>query len=171
MHILISSIVSGIIGTLAMIAVLYLPALFGRKPYDTLGVLGSMITRQDNVRSRIIGVILLFLGGIAFAFFYGFFVLMFVNGDFEVPEYIIGAGTPFEMNLFYVIFGFVGGFCHGVFISLISTFVVTDLHPVERYRSVFPLIVSYMIGHSVFGIVVMVLQSIMLHGTYNNPPV
>lgn len=144
---------SGLLATGVMILVLYLPTLWGGLHYDTLGGLGSMLLRRVDARARVVGAILLLLGGVAFAFFYGLFVQMFQGGPFPAPLYLIPGG-PTQINLFFPLFGLVAGFCHGIFIGIITTFVVVDYHPVPSYREVFPLLVSFIIGHTVYGVVV-----------------
>ena len=113
---------------------------------DTLGALGSTLLDRVNTGSRVLGTVLLLLGGVFFALFYGWYALMFIRGPFPAPPYLLFAGTPAEINLFFPLFGLVAGFCHGIFISLITTFVVTDHHPVESYRQVYPLVLSFIIG-------------------------
>ncbi len=158
-----SSIVSGFVATAVMIAFLYLPSFWGGVYYDTLGALGSMTLRRVDDRARVLGAVILFVGGVFFAAFYGAFVLMFMAGPFPPSNYVIfprvaGGG----INLFYPLLGLVGGLGHGVYMSLISTFILTDFHPVKEYRNEFPLILSFLIGHMVFGLVVMFFQAQLL---------
>lgn len=159
-----SSIVSGVLATAVMMVFLYLPAVWGGVYYDTLGAFGSILrgAREVDDRSRVIGAMLLFLGGIAFAAFYGAFVLMFMKGPFPPSPYVVFPRLGTEVNLFYPLLGLVGGLGHGIYMSLISTFILTDFHPVKAYRSEFPLILSYLIGHMVFGVVVMFFQHQLL---------
>ncbi len=153
-----SSILSGLIATAVMVVFLYLPRLWNGVYYDTLGGLGAMFLGQANSQARLIGAVLIFAGGVLFGFFYGWFALMFLNGTFLAPQYLIFAGTPLQTDLFFVILGLVGGFGQGMFVSLITTFIATDFHPLESYRDPFPLILSFLIGHTVYGAVVMLLQ-------------
>lgn len=158
---ILSSILSGFVATTIMLLFLYLPTLWGGPMYDSLGATGSLITKQVNMRSRIIGAIILFIGGIAGAFLYGAFVIMFTQGTFPAPNYTIGTG-PAAINLFFPIFGLVMGLGQGIYISMITTFIVTDFHPVQTYRTAYTLILSYLIGHMVYGVVVMVFQAQLL---------
>lgn len=162
MTLLLSSVVSGLIATGVMIVFLYLPVLWKGVYYDTLGALGAILLYKVDTRSRILGGILLLVGGILFAFFYGWYTLMFLGGPFPAPLYLIFPGSPLEINLFYPLFGLVAGFCHGIFITLILTFVITDHHPLKSYRQAYPLILSFIIGHTVYGMTVMFLQSQIL---------
>ncbi len=157
-----SSIVAGVMATTVMIVFLYLPAVWGGVYYDTLGAVGSITRGRVDDRARVLGAMLLFLGGILFAAFYGAFVLMFMKGPFPPSPYIIFPRLGTEVNLFYPLLGLVGGLGHGIYMSLISTFILTDFHPVETYRSEFPLVLSYLMGHMVFGVVVMFFQHQLL---------
>jgi len=159
---ILASVVSGLAATAVMLVVLYLPAFWGGPYYDTLGALGSMWTRKVDERARVLGTVLLFVGGIIFAMFYGAFVLMFLEGPFDMPRYVILKSLPTEVNLFYPLMGLVGGFGHGIFMSLITTFIATDFHPLQEYRNAFSLILSYLIGHAVFGATVMFFQHQLL---------
>lgn len=153
------SFVTGTVGTVAMLITLYLPALWNGLHYDTVGAIGSVVTKTVNERSRVLGAILLLIGGIAFANFYGFFVLMFENGTLEPSHYMLFANSQWSVNLFYPFVGAVGGLGHGVFMSLITTFIITDFHPVKEYRNMIPLIISFIVGHMVYGAVVLFYQS------------
>lgn len=157
-----SSIVAGVMATTVMIVFLYLPAVWGGVYYDTLGAVGSITRGRVDDRARVLGAMLLFLGGILFAAFYGAFVLMFMKGPFPPSPYIVFPRLGTEVNLFYPLLGLVGGLGHGIYMSLISTFILTDFHPVEAYRSEFPLVLSYLMGHMVFGVVVMFFQHQLL---------
>ena len=152
-----SSLISGVLATAVLMVFLYLPRSWGGLYYDTFGAIGSIFLRPVDHRSRLLGAALLMLGGVLFAFFYGWLALMFVGGTFATPQYFIGG-----FNLFYALLGLVGGFGQGMYVSLITTFIITDFHPLESYREAFPLILSFFIGHTVYGVVVMSLQSLLL---------
>jgi hypothetical protein len=156
-----SSILSGLVATAVMIFFLYLPLIWGGVYYDTLGAIGAIIYKKVDGRSRLLGAGLLMLGGVLFAFFYGWFALMFKQGSFLIPDYTV-VTSPVTINLFYPLLGLVGGFGQGMFITLISTFIITDFHPVQGYREAFPLILSFIIGHTVYGVVVMFFQHQLL---------
>jgi hypothetical protein len=87
---------------------------------------------------------------------------MFVTGTFEGPDYQVLRDFPTRIDLFYPILGLVGGFGHGMFAALIATFIVTDFHPIEEMRDPFGLVRSFLIGHTVFGVVVMFFQHQLL---------
>ncbi len=157
-----SSILSGLIATAVMILFLYLPLSWGGMYYDTLGAIGAIFFKRIDGQSRLIGAVLLMLGGVLFAFFYGAFTLMFMYGNFAAPTYTIFPGWPVQLNLFYPLLGLVGGLGQGIYIALISTFIITDFHPVESYRQAFPLVLSFLVGHTVYGVIVMFFQHQLL---------
>ena len=159
---LLSSIVAGVIATAVMIAFLYLPIFWRGAYYDTLGGLGAMFTRRVDDRSRLLGGAALIVGGVLFAVFYGAFVLMFMRGPFPAPDYLILPGWPVELNLFFPLLGLVGGFGQGMFVSLIVTFFITDFHPLPQFRTPFTLITSFIVGHAVYGVVVVFFQHQLL---------
>lgn len=155
---LFSSVAAGLIATAVMIVFLYLPLLWGGAYYDTLGAIGAIYLQRTSDRARLLGALTLFAGGILFALFYGAFVLMFVFGPFPPPDYTITLG-PADVNLFFPLLGLIGGFGQGIFVSLLSSFLITDHHPLPEYRDTFNLILSFMVGHTVYGVVVMFFQS------------
>jgi len=157
-----SSILSGLVATAVMLVFLYLPLLWGGVFYDSLGAAGALVTKKVDGRSRLLGTLFLFIGGVLFAFFYGWFVLMFTNGPFPAPEYVVFPYSTAPVNLFYPLFGLVMGLGQGIFLSLITTFIVTDFRPLEGYRNAVALILSYLIGHMVYGVVVMFFQAQLL---------
>jgi hypothetical protein len=157
-----TSVLTGLLGTALMVAVLHTPLVWGGKVYDTLGALGAVFTRRVDAPSRAIGGMLLAAGGIAFAFAYGWVALMFVTGTFEGANYQVLRDFPTRIDLFYPILGLVGGFGHGMFAALIATFIVTDFHPIEEMRDPFGLVRSFLIGHTAFGVVVMFFQHQLL---------
>jgi hypothetical protein len=157
-----TSVLTGILGTAIMVAALYLPQAWGRPSYDTLGTLGSLFTKRIDAQARVLGALVLAAGGVVFAAYYGWIALMFMSGTFDAPDYRVLRDFPTEIHLFYPILGLVGGFAQGMFASLILGFVVVDFHPVEEQRSPFPLIQSFLIGNTVFGVVVMFFQHQLL---------
>jgi hypothetical protein len=157
-----SSVLTGLLGTTVMIAALNLPLLWGKPTYDPLSTLGSLFTRRVDAQSRAIGAVLLAIGGVVFAVFYGWIALMFYTGTFAAPEYLIFRNFPTTVDLFYPIVGLVGGFGQGMFASLILAFVVVDFHPIAEKRNPFDLVQSFLIGNTVFGMVVMFFQHQLL---------
>lgn len=159
---ILSSILSGLIATAVMILFLYLPLSWGGIYYDTLGATGAVFLKRVDGQARLLGGAILMIGGVLFAFFYGAFVLMFTYGSFAAPNYAILPNWPVQFNLFYPLLGLVGGLGQGVYVTMISTFIITDFHPVSSYRQAYPLILSFLIGHMVYGVVVMFFQHQLL---------
>lgn len=162
LELLLTAFLTGLLGTALMIAVLNIPQIWGGPVYDTLGALGAIFTRRLDDRARVIGTLFLMAGGIAFAVAYGWIALMFVTGTFDGANYIVLRNFPTTIDLFYPLMGLVGGFGHGMFAALITTFVVTDFHPIEEMRDPFGLVRSFLIGHTVFGLVVMFFSQQLL---------
>ena len=156
-----SSILAGAIATAVMIVFLYLPILWGGLYYDTLGAIGSIFFGKLDNRSRLVGAIVLFFGGIMVAFMYGWVTYMFLNGTFGAPQYLISE-SPVKIDLFFPLVGLVGGFGQGMFMALIAGTIVSDFHPIEEYRQITPLLLSFFVGHAVYGVVVMFFQSQLL---------
>jgi|GEM_PF-1628388 len=157
-----SSVLTGLLGTAIMVAALNLPQLWGKPTYDPLGTLGSLFTRRLDAQARAIGAVLLAIGGVVFAVFYGWIALMFLTGTFAAPEYLVFRNFPTTVDLFYPLVGLVGGFGQGMFAALILAFVVVDFHPVQSQRNPFDLVQSFLVGNTVFGMVVMFFQHQLL---------
>lgn len=155
---LLSSVAAGLIATSVMVFFLYLPLVWRGNYYDVLGALGSAITRTVDNRSRFLGAIIYFGGGIFFAFFYGWAVWSLMSLNYPLPELIIFPGAPAEINLFYPLLGMVIGLGHGILIAFILTIVVIEHHPLEEYRSRFILVISQLISHVAYGATVMFFQ-------------
>ena len=66
-----TSVLTGLLGTSLMVAVLNVPQIWGGQVYDTLGALGAVFTRRVDARSRVLGAMFLAAGGIGFAVAYG----------------------------------------------------------------------------------------------------
>src|SRR5690606_32572369 len=82
-----------------------------------------VFTGKVDGRSRFLGGLLLLVGGIVFALFYGWTFLM-LRGPLEPPDYTILPGLPVRVNLFFPLLGIVMGLAHGVFVSLLTAFVI-----------------------------------------------
>lgn len=155
-----SSLAAGLIATFVMVLFQYLPLLWSGNYFDILGALGSWRTHVLDARARFIGAVLYFAGGIVFAFLYGVLVLgIRLNSEFLYGGYVISIpGLPTEVNFVYPLLGIAMGLGHGVIVALIMT-VLISRHPLEYFHTRFILVVSQLIGHVVFGMVVMFFQS------------
>ncbi|MDZ7703224.1 MAG: hypothetical protein U5L04_01910 [Trueperaceae bacterium] len=166
-----SSVLAGLVGAGITILFLYLPLLWRGVYYDTLGALGTAAlsrtsmpsqNSEEMARIRVVGGIFYLGGGVLFAVFYGLVALIFIAGPFPPPDYTVAFGGGLEINFWYLLLGLVGGFGHGIFVTLITSFIVVEFHPVQAYRDEFSLVLSYLIGHTVYGVVVMFFQSQLL---------
>lgn len=126
----VSSVLAGVTATvvmMAMMAFLYLPRLWSGVYYDTFSAIGGIFLRPIDARSRLLGTLILLAGGVFF--FYGRLALMFVNGTFAAPRYLVGS-----FDFFFVLLGLVAGFGQGMYVTMITSFIVTDYHPLPAYR-------------------------------------
>ena len=155
---LLSSVAAGFIATSVMVFFLYLPLAWNGDFYDVLGALGSAVTGQLDGRSRFLGSLIYFAGGILFSVFYGWAVMALMMSNFPVPELVIFPGFPVQINLFYPILGIALGLGHGILVAFLVTIVVIEHHPLERFRARFILVISQLISHVAFGFTVMFFQ-------------
>ena len=159
LYLLLSSIAAGLIATLVMVIFLYLPILWDGDYYDVLGAIGSVLTKEVDTRSRLVGGILYFLFGILFALIYGWLALgMLQESLFDLPQIIVFPGFPVEINLIYPLVGLLVGFSHGIFVALLTT-VLVEHHPIPQFRTRYILILSQVISHLAYGATVMFFHS------------
>ncbi len=153
---------AGLVGTTVMLAALNISNIWGIEPLDVRNMFGSFITRKIDKNSKLLGTIILLIGGQLFAFLYGAIIVAFITGrfggSFGLPEYIWIPGV----NFFYLYLGFLGGFGHGTFMALIGGAIIYELHPLDEFRKSMPYIVSALIGHAVFGFTVMLVHNFIL---------
>ena len=159
---IVSSLIAGIVATAAMLASLRLSSIWGVKPLDVTMMFGSLITGKANQKSRLLGLIILFIGGIIFSFLYGLIVFLFLTGrfggTFGLPEYNWLPGV----NFFYLYLGALGGFGHGTFMALIGGAIIYELHPLDEFKGSMSYIVAALVGHAVFGFTVMLIHNFIL---------
>lgn len=153
--VLLSSIAAGLIATAVMLLFLYLPRLWYGGTYDAIGALGSALTGNDDDRSRFLGSVIFFAGGIAFAFLYGLVAYTLLQPEVTVPQLDVLPALPVQINVFYPLIGLALGLAHGGVVALLMTIVVIEHHPIARYRTRYLLIVSLILSHTVFGATVM----------------
>lgn len=155
---LLSSVAAGLIATSVMIFFLYLPLVWRGNYYDVLGAIGSLVTRRTDARSRFIGALIYYAGGFVFALFYGWVVLSLMQLPQSVPRLSIFPDLPVSINLFYPLLGVAIGLGHGILAALFAVIFFIEHHPLQEYRTRFILVVSQLISHVVFGVVVMFFQ-------------
>jgi len=158
---LLATILVGLAATGVMVFFLYLPRLWQGEYFDVLNALGSAITRKVDENSLLLGSVIYFGGGIVFAFFYCWTVraLLQIPGDIALPTLTFMPGSPVEINLFFPLLGLVLGLGHGILVALLTTIVVIEHHPLERFRTRYILVLSQLISHLAFGVTAMFLHS------------
>lgn len=161
---LLSTLIAGSVAIAVMLAILYLPLLWGGRTYDVLNALGAAVTRRVDGRSLAIGFVLYAIGGFVFALLYGLvaqpIVMAEATGGIELPDLLVaGAGS---LDLTYLLIGMALGLAHGGIVALLVTIVVIEHHPLERFRDRYALVRSQFLGHIVFGATVMLMHSRLL---------
>lgn len=161
---LVSSLIAGIVGTTVMLPLFYLPRLWGRRGYDVLGALGSAMSGELNVRSRVAGVLAFYAGGVIFALLYGllaYTLILFGVEDGGVANEEPWA-LPLDATIAFPILGLVMGLAHGGVVALLLTIVVVEHHPLARYRRGMEMAFPALLTHPVFGLVVMLTHRAVL---------
>jgi hypothetical protein len=156
-----SSLASGLIAVTVTLLLTYFPAFWRGQYFDGLTSLSGGLFKTTSQGSRLMTVLFLFIFGIVAAFFYAWLTGLFINGVFPAPTNVEpGNFGPF--TLFYPLVGGIIGFAQGLLVSLTTTLRVTTVHPLESYRESVPLVRSYLVGNTIYGVVVMLCQSILL---------
>ncbi len=148
---ILASVASGVIATAAMLAVTYLPLAWRGAPCDVLGMLGSSLTGREDARSRYLGTVLFTLGGVAFAFLYGLLIDTLMGAGAAMPSLLLATALPTSIDLAYPLVGVAMGVAHGGVIALLMTILVTEHHPIARFREGFSFVVPLVAGHLAFG--------------------
>ena len=127
--------IAGLLGTLAMSALMLLPAKLGVGRVDVVRAVGAMITKNRET-AFVPGIILHFVAGILFAYLYrGFFYISHIP-----PNVLSGL--------------FTGG-VHGVLVMLFVAIAVLEHHPMKRYQRRGPMTgFSQILGHAIYGAVI-----------------
>lgn len=153
-NLVLSSVATGVIATAAMLATVYLPLAWRGHPADVVGMLGSALAGgREGARSSYLGGLAFLAGGVAFAVLYGLLVAALLRFGGETPSLSLGLDLPTTIDLVYPLAGAALGFAHGVVITLLMTIVVTEHHPLHRFRGGMSFVVPLMLGHLAFGAV------------------
>jgi hypothetical protein len=150
-EIVLASIAAGMIATVAMVAVTYLPLAWGGVPCDVIGMLGSFLVGDEGRRGRYLGGVAFTAGGVLFAVLYGMLIAQFMAAGAVVPRLTLDVALPTRIDLFYPLTGVAMGFVHGGVVTLLMTIVVTEHHPLDRHRGGVDFVVPLMAGHLAFG--------------------
>jgi hypothetical protein len=138
---LVTALVAGIVGGLAMEWVMWLISRAGLARGDMVLALGSLLTKTRENAYRV-GLIVHATAAIGFALVY---TLLFVTlGYTHLPlSLMLGLGV---------------GALHGLLVSLMLVWVIADQHPLEEFKEADLLVgLSHFAGHVAYGAVVGVI--------------
>lgn len=130
-----TALVAGVIGGLTMELVMWLIARGGHVKGDMILALGSLITKSRDNAYRV-GFIVHATAAIGFALVYA--LLMVTLGYTGMPNSLmLGLGV---------------GTLHGILVSLMLVWVVSDQHPLEEFKDADLLVgLSHVAGHVAYG--------------------
>jgi hypothetical protein len=133
-----TALAAGIIGGLAMEATMWLISRAGLAKGDMVLALGSLLTKTRENAYRV-GLIIHATAAIGFALVYT--LLMVTLGYTQMPmSLMLGLGV---------------GTLHGIIVSLMLVWVVSDQHPLEEFKEADLLVgLSHFAGHVAYGGVV-----------------
>lgn len=135
---LITSLIAGVIGGLAMQLVMWLISRSGLAKGDMILALGSLITKSRDSAYRV-GFVVHGIAAVGFGLVYT--LLMVVVGYTALPQsLLLGLGV---------------GIGHGLLVSLMLVWVVSDQHPLAEFKEADLLVgLSHFVGHVAYGGVV-----------------
>ena len=130
-----TALVAGVLGGLAMEAAMLLITRGGRIKGDMILALGSLITKSRDNAYRV-GLIVHATAAFGFALVY--VLLMVTLGYTRMPNSLmLGLGV---------------GALHGIIVSLMLVWVVSDHHPLEEFKEADLMVgLSHMAGHVAYG--------------------
>ena len=133
-----TALVAGAAGGLAMEGAMWLIAKAGLARGDMILALGSLLTKSRDHAYRV-GLIVHATAAIGFAFVYT--LLLITLGYTDMPQSLmLGLGA---------------GIFHGIIVSLMLVWVVSDHHPLEEFKEADLLVgLSHFAGHVAYGAVV-----------------
>lgn len=133
-----TSLVAGALGGLAMEGAMWLIARTGLAKGDMILALGSLLTKTRENAYRV-GLVVHVTAATGFGLVYT--LLMITLGY---------TGLPLSMML-----GLGVGVLHGLLVSLMLVWVVSDQHPLEEFKGADLLVgLSHLAGHVAYGVVV-----------------
>jgi hypothetical protein len=132
---LLTTIVAGVLGGIAMEGVLWLVGRGGWAKADMVVALGSLFTKSRETAWRV-GALIHSIAAIGFAMAY--LLLMVALGSTALPwSMVLGVGV---------------GFLHGLIVSLGLVWVVAEQHPLEEFNEAGMAIgLSHVLGHVFYG--------------------
>jgi hypothetical protein len=135
---LVTALVAGILGGLAMELAMWLISRAGLARGDMVLALGSLLTKSRENAYRV-GLVVHATAAIGFGLVYA--LLMVTLGYTQMPlSLMLGLGV---------------GTLHGLLVSLMLVWVVADRHPLEEFKEADLLVgLSHFVGHVVYGAIV-----------------
>ncbi len=133
-----TSLVAGVLGGVAMEFVMWLIARAGLAKGDMILALGSLLSKSRDNAYRI-GLVIHATAAVGFALVYA--LLLVTLGYTQLPlSLMLGLGV---------------GVLHGLLVSLMLVWVVSDRHPLEEFKDADLLVgLSHFAGHAAYGTVV-----------------
>lgn len=133
-----TSLVAGVLGGVAMEFVMWLIARAGLAKGDMILALGSLLSKSRDNAYRI-GLVIHATAAVGFALVYA--LLLVTLGYTQLPlSLMLGLGV---------------GVLHGLLVSLMLVWVVSDRHPLEEFKDADLLVgLSHFAGHVAYGAVV-----------------
>jgi hypothetical protein len=130
-----TALVAGACGGLAMQAAMWLIGRGDRSKGDMILALGSLITKSRENAYRV-GIIVHATAAFGFALVYT--LLMVTLGYTGMPNSLV--------------LGLAAGTLHGIIVSLMLVWVVSDQHPLEEFKEADLMVgLSHMAGHVAYG--------------------
>ena len=135
---LLTSLVAGVLAGFAMEGVMLLISRAGLAKGDMILALGSLLTKSRENAYRV-GLVIHVTAAIGFALVYT--LLMVTLGYTHLPmSLMLGLGV---------------GFMHGLLVSLMLVWVVSDHHPLEEFKEADLLVgLTHLVGHVAYGAVI-----------------
>lgn len=142
---LITALVAGVLGGIAMEAVMWLITRAGWARGNMIVAVGSLVSRSRENAWRV-GVIVHTIAAILFATAY---VLLMIGVGLTTLPATLGVGLGV-------------GFVHGLLVSLTLVWVVSEQHPLAEFRGAdFAIGLSHLAGHVAFGLMVGLVVGVM----------
>lgn len=149
---LLNAIISGFIGSVAMLVVLYLIHFSNIAHADMVRALGSLLSKKMEGSVKI-GLVTYFLGGLFFGLIYVSILHFFPIQEFG-PLLFVGTFL---------------GFAHGWVVSFALVISVAGRHPLPEFQDVgYGVALAHFIGHVVYGATVALTYNWLTHpeGTF-----
>jgi hypothetical protein len=133
-----TALVAGLLGGVAMELVMWMIGRACRARGDMILALGSLLTKSRENAYRV-GLVIHATAAVGFALVYA--LLMVTLGYTHLPlSLMLGLGV---------------GVLHGILVSLMLVWVVSDHHPLEEFKEADLLVgLSHLAGHAAYGAIV-----------------